>query len=182
MSMAIRKIVLLLCAVLISFVAQAQSKVVINDWQIQSTNSSIEAYTVGGPNLSFGLYCAAHQCMFYLHDSLLCRPGSKSPVLMSGINATASINLQCANINGVLFQILEPFNAVLNVIKVGGFVSFAVPIQNGSFGVSRFSLNGAPEAIKQALEEASRSKQQGIPKEAPAQPIPGTRRPQDISI
>ena len=108
---------------------------------------------------------------------------------MSGLGNAASLNMKCAQINGVLFQILEPFNTVLNEVKRDGIVSFAVPLQNGSFGVSRFSLNGGFEAIRQALQEAGNAKQSPLkpisppaPNVEPAQPVPGSKRLKDIMI
>lgn len=166
----------------------AIEKAAIGDWVVQSSPRSIEASTSTGTT-SLGMYCQADQCMFYLHDNLICHPGSKSPILMSGVGSAASLTIQCAQINGVLFQILEPFNAVLNEVKRGGIASFAVPLQNGSFGVSRFSLNGGFEAVRRALQEAGNVKQAPskpvsppTPPVQPAQPVPGSKRLQDIMI
>ena len=169
----------------------AAERQAIGDWQLQSTLNSIEASTSNG-GTSFGLYCQADQCMFYLHDTLMCQPGARSPILMSGVGNAASLSIQCTQIGGVLFQILEPFNTVFDELKKGGLVSFAVPLQNGSFGVSRFSLNGATEAVRRALQEAGKSKQTQPPVlvvppviriEPPTPPVvPGARRLQDIMI
>lgn len=189
----------------------AAEKVALGDWTVQTSPDSIEASTSVGET-SFGLYCQAGQCMFYLHDNLRCRPGLRSPTLISGTGSAASLNIQCTQINGVLFQILEPFNAVLEEVKRGGYVSFAVPLQNGTFGVSRFSLNGGFDAVKKALQEAGKNKQapqvilpapqiiqiipptlhippvpparqaQPAPPSQPIQPVPGSKRLQDIMI
>ena len=166
----------------------AIERVAIGNWIVQTSTGSIEASTSAG-STSFGMYCQSDQCMFYLHDSLRCHPGSRSPILMSGLGNAASLNMKCAQINGVLFQILEPFNTVLNEVKRDGIVSFAVPLQNGSFGVSRFSLNGGFEAIRQALQEAGNAKQSPLkpisppaPNVEPAQPVPGSKRLKDIMI
>ena len=169
----------------------AIERVAIGNWIVQTSPGSIEASTSTGAT-SFGMYCQADQCMFYLHDNLRCQPGSKSPILMSGLGNAASLTIQCAQINGVLFQILEPFNTVLNEVKRGGIVSFAAPLQNGSFGVSRFSLNGGFEAVRQALQEAGNAKQApqkpinppapNVQPVQPVQPLPGSKRLQDILI
>jgi len=167
----------------------AIEKIAIGDWVVQTSPGSIEASTSAGTT-SLGMYCQADQCMFYLHDNLRCQPGTQSPILMSGLGNAASLTTQCTQINGVLFQILEPFNTVLNEVKRGGgIVSFAVPLQNGSFGVSRFSLTGGFEAVRQALQEASNAKRVApkptapvVPPVQPAQPVPGSKRLQDIMI
>ncbi len=101
---------------------------------------------------------------------------------MSGINSTAAISLQCAQVGGTLFQILEPFNSVLEVLKAGSFVGFAVPLQNGSFGFSRFSLKGASEAIKKTLQESVNNKKPPMPEVVPPKSIPGTQSLKEILI
>ena len=183
---SMKRLYMMLLLALISANLWATEKAVIGNWVIQTSAGSIEASTSAG-STSFGMYCQSDQCMFYLHDSLRCHPGSRSPILMSGLGNAASLNMQCAQINGVLFQILEPFNTVLDEIRRGGIVSFAAPLQNSSFGVSRFSLNGGFEAVRKALQEAGNVKK-AIPKPVdptPAQPlqsVPGSRRLQDIMI
>jgi hypothetical protein len=157
MRFSLQRLCLLLIITSLSYSLWAAEKVTFGDWMVQTSPGSIEASTSVGET-SFGLYCQTDQCMFYLHDSLRCQPGAKSPTLMSGTGSAASVNIQCTQINGVLFQILEPFNVVLEEVKRGGFVSFAVPLQNGTFGVSRFSLNGGFDAVKKALQEAGKNR------------------------
>ena len=164
---------------------QAEEMTAYQDWRVQKTVISIEAYTAPNANSSFGLYCSGDQCLFYLHDALLCQPGSLSPVLMSSIQSAVSISLQCTQVGGKLFQILQPFTAVLNTLKTGGIVSFAVPLQAGTFGISSFSLAGSDEAIKQTLFEAAKSKENKewpIPQAAPKPIIPGSKKLQEIKI
>lgn len=198
MGFCLKRLYLLSVLCLFSCSLLAAEKLTLGDWVVQPTPNSIEAST-STEETSFGLYCQADQCMFYLHDTLLCQQGARSPILMSGIGNAASLNIQCTQINGVLFQILEPFNTVFDELKKGGLVSFAVPLQNGSFGVSRFSLNGATEAVRRALQEAGKSKQTQppvlvappvirieppklvIPPPTPPA-VPGARRLQDIMI
>ena len=207
MRFSLQRLCLLLIITSLSYSLWAAEKIIFGDWTVQTSPGSIEASTSVGEN-SFGLYCQADQCMFYLHDSLRCQPGAKSPTLMSGSGSAASLNIQCTQINGVFFQILEPFNAVLEEVKRGGFVSFAVPLQNGTFGISRFSLNGGFDAVKKALQEAGKNRpapqiiqiipptllipslppvrqsqpMQPTPPVQPTQPVPGSKRLQDIMI
>ena len=188
MTLSVRQGLLAILLLSLSLSLSATEKTVVGDWIVQTSPNSIEASTSAG-GTSFGLYCQGDQCMFYLHDTLRCQPGSKSPILMSGVGSAAALNMQCAQINGVLFQILEPFNTTLEVVKRGGVVSFAVPLQSGSFGVTRFSLLGGAEAIRKALYEAGRSKNNPTPivpppnvAPIPKQVVPGSRRLQDIMI
>jgi hypothetical protein len=143
------------------------------DWHVQATPNAIEAYTSPNSSTTFGLYCAGDQCMFYLRDPLLCKPGATSPILMSSIQSAAALSIKCVQINGSLFQILDPFVLVLDTIRQGGVVSFAVPLQNGTFGVTSYSSRGSNEAIKQVLKEAAQSKYKTPPKPSENTPIPG---------
>ena len=49
------------------------------------------------------------------------------------------------------FQILDSFDLVLNSLKAGDNIGFAVALQGGAFSVYRFSLSGALPAIQRAL-------------------------------
>jgi hypothetical protein len=95
--------------------------------------------------------------------------------------------MQCTQIGGNLFQILDPFDAVLNAVKVGDTIGFAVALQSGAFGVTRFSLAGATDAIKRALVEAAKSakarpKGPAAPPQTPPANAPGLRGLNDILI
>ena len=93
--------------------------------------------------------------------------------------------MQCTQIGGNLFQILDPFDAVLNAVKAGDTIGFAVALQSGAFGVTRFSLAGSTEAIRRALEEAAKAAQRPPPANpAPVPPAnsPGMRGLKDILI
>ncbi len=71
---------------------------------------------------------------------------------------------------GNLFQILDPFEAVLRATQTGEMIGFAVALQSGAFAVNRFSLVGAKPAIERVLLEATKSKfreQKRAPESAP---------------
>ena len=90
--------------------------------------------------------------------------------------------MQCTQIGKNLFQILDPFNAVLEALKAGETIGFAVALQSGAFGVTRFSLAGSGDAIRRALSEAARSSQRGSPQTQPPPKSPGTKGLKDIMI
>lgn len=152
------------------------------DWQVQTGPNSIEAYTSPNPDNSFGLYCSGDDCLFYLHNKLLCQPGGVSPALMSGVNVASSISVRCTQVNGNLFQILEPFSNVLETVRKGGIVSFSVPLQAGTFGISSFSLQGSSDAIRRTILEATKKKSAPIPQIPKSTPSPGTQKLQNIVI
>ena len=80
--------------------------------------------------------------------------------------------MQCTLVGQHYFQILDPFDQVLNEIKAGDNIGFAVALKGGAFSVYRFSLNGAMPAIQRALDEAAKKSQlrqaQPIIPQAPA--------------
>ena len=79
--------------------------------------------------------------------------------------------MECTLINGNVFQILTPFNAVLQSTQAGDSVGFAVALQSGAFAVTRFNLQGAKQAIDRVLTEAAKSNR-NEPKPAPVIPPP----------
>jgi hypothetical protein len=149
----------------------AGEKVAYQNWIVDMNGSTTEAYTANDSKSSFGVFCAADKCLFYLHQALQCQPGAKYSVLMNSTTVSTALSMQCTQIGGNLFQILDPFDAVLNAVKVGGTIGFAVALQSGAFGVTRFSLAGSTDAIRRALQEAAKAVQRP-PQPAPAVPAP----------
>jgi hypothetical protein len=181
------KKLLLSFACLLSFQAFAGEKVAYQNWIVDMNGTTTEAYTANDSKSSFGVFCAADKCLFYLHQALKCQPNAKYSVLMNSATVSTALSMQCTQIGGNLFQILDPFDAVLNAVKAGDTIGFAVALQSGAFGVTRFSLAGATDAIKRALVEASKAVQQ--PPASPSAPVqpppansPGMRGLKDILI
>lgn len=139
--------------------AWAGEKIAYQNWAIELSGKSNEAYTIGDPNTSFGSFCSSEQCLFYLRQSFNCTPGAKYSVLMNSLSVSTALTMECTPINGTLFQILSPFETVLKATQIGDSIGFAVALQSGAFAVSRFSLAGAKPAIDRLLMEAASSKQ-----------------------
>lgn len=151
--------------------AWAGDKLPYQNWTAELSGKNNEAYTIADANTSFGAFCGGEQCLFYLHQDLKCAPGAKYSVLMSSLSFSTALTMQCTLINGNMFQILTPFNAVLKATQLGESLGFAVALQSGAFAVSRFSLLGAKPAIERVLIEASISKRKEL-KEAPKLNLP----------
>jgi len=173
---------------LLSLPAIAGEKVAYQNWIVDMSGNTTEAYTANDSKSSFGVFCAADKCLFYLHQALQCQPNAKYSVLMNSATVSTALSMQCTQIGGNLFQILDPFDAVLNAVKAGDTIGFAVALQSGAFGVTRFSLAGSTEAIRRALEEAAKAAQRPPPGNpatpAPVPPAnsPGMRGLKDILI
>ncbi|MBT8614577.1 hypothetical protein G6652_08850 [Polynucleobacter paneuropaeus] len=153
-----RAFVILLMA---SSLAVAGEKIAYQDWVAELSGKTNEAYTIADPNTSFGTFCSGDQCLFYLHQSLNCTPGAKYSVLMNSSSVSTALTMECTVINGNIFQILTPFNAVLQATQAGDSIGFAVALQSGAFAVTRFSLLGAKPAIDRMFGEASGNKHKG---------------------
>ena len=154
-----------------SISALANEKLAFQNWIVESGPETTEAYTANDSNSSLGLFCGGTTCVFYLNPNLNCQPNTKNTVLMNGSTVSAAIGMQCTLVGKHYFQILESFDQVLNAIKAGGNIGFAVALQGGAFSVYRFSLNGALPAIQRALDEAAKKRQvkpeQPLPKQTP---------------
>lgn len=160
----------------------AGEKVAYQNWIVDLSGVTTEAYTANDSNSSFGLFCSGEKCLFYLHQALQCQPNAKYSVLMNSATLSSALSMQCTQIGNNVFQILDPFNAVLEALKAGETIGFAVALQSGAFGVTRFSLAGSGDAIKRALFEAARSSQRGSPQTQPPPNSPGTKGLKDIMI
>lgn len=144
--------------VVLAYQAQANERLAYQSWIVDIGSETTEAYTANDSNSSLGLFCGGATCVFYLNPNLSCQPNTKNVVLMNGVTQSASINMQCTLVGKHYFQILDPFDQVLNAVKAGGNIGFAVALQGGAFSVYRFTLNGALPALQRALDEASKKK------------------------
>ena len=154
---------------LASSLATAGEKVAYLNWTADLSGHVNEAYTINGPQSSFGMFCSTDKCLFYLHQALRCQPGEKYSVLMNSPPISAAIRMECTLIGGNLFQILEPFDQVMKGVQNGETIGFAVALQSGAFAANTFNLLGAKQAINRVMQEANQSK---LKKQNPAPAIP----------
>ena len=144
-------------------VAHANDKIAYQNWAVEIGPETTEAYTANESASTFGLFCGGTTCVFYLKPNLNCAPNTKNSVLMNTGITSAALGMQCTQIGQYYFQILDPFDVVLNALKTGDSIGFAVALQGGAFSVTRFSLQGALPAIQKAIDEAARKKMQPVP-------------------
>jgi hypothetical protein len=150
-----------------SCIAMAGENVSYQNWTVDLGGKTNEAYTIADANASLGLFCASEQCLFYLRQPLNCSPGGKYSVLMNSPSVSTALSMECTPINGNLFQILTPFDAVLRATQAGEAIGFAVALQSGAFAVTQFSLLGAKSAIDRVLAEAATNKQKQLQVQPP---------------
>jgi hypothetical protein len=137
---------------------------------LESKESVTEAYTTSESNTTFGIFCSANQCMFYVYQPTVCLPNQRYPALVGNQLQSQAIAMKCTLVGGKLFLVLEPFNTILQASQIGEQISFVVSLQSNEFITTRFSLLGARQAITQALQISS---QKAVPKVSPpVQPAP----------
>jgi hypothetical protein len=176
--MKLIKTFLALGLLLLAISARAE-RLASQNWVVDLNGQTNEAYTANDSKSSFGVFCSGEKCLFYLHQALKCEPGTKYSVLMNSQTISTALSMECTQIGGNLFQILDPFDAVLKATQAGELIGFAVALQSGAFAVTRFSLTGAKPAIERALLEAAKSKlkeQKPLPENTPKSTL------KDISI
>ena len=161
---------------------QVTQKIAFQNWMLDISGQTTEAYTANDSKSSFGVFCAGEQCLFYLHQALNCEPGTKYSVLINSQTVATALSMECTRIGGKLFQILNPFESVLRAAQAGDTIGFAVALQSGAFAVTRFSLAGAKPAIERALLEAANSKNRKTKPSKPTPPPSTNPRPKDIAI
>ena len=161
---------------------QVTQKIAFQNWMLDISGQTTEAYTANDSKSSFGVFCAGEQCLFYLHQALNCEPGTKYSVLINSQTVATALSMECTRIGGKLFQILNPFESVLRAAQAGDTIGFAVALQSGAFAVTRFSLAGAKPAIERALLEAANSKNRQTKPSTPTPPPSSNPRPKDIAI
>lgn len=155
----IQSLLLLVASVFILNSATAGEKWISQDWVLDKNGQTNEAYTINDSKSSFGLFCSGEKCLFYLHQGLKCTPGAKYSVLINSQTISTALRMECSQVGGSLFQILDPFDTVFKAMQTGQMIGFAVAVQSGAFVVNRFSLLGAKPAIDRALLEAAKVKQ-----------------------
>ena len=127
--------------------AQAQ-KLASQNWVVDLNGQKNEAYTANDSKSSFGVFCSGEKCLFYLHQALKCDPGAKYSVLMNSQAISTALSMECTQIGGNLFQILDPFEAVLKATQTGEMIGFAVALQSGAFAVTRSVWQGQNRLLK----------------------------------
>ena len=132
--------------------------IVLNGASMQSGS----AYTENGPDTGFGVACG-RLCTFYLVPPIPCVEGTEYKVLAANRTDADEIRLRCVH-SDVGDGLTADYGARIEALLTGDTISFAFPLDKGQFNISRFSLNGAKQAIAAVV---GRWQQQGGPIHAP---------------
>lgn len=165
------RLLLLLLLCLPYAVASYAANRVFGDWVVSAEAGIYETYTANDSGSTLGLLCTDTDCSFYLRAGITCENGGTYLALINSESGASSHQLSCAPLplNGrteyvIMIGDIESFaTTVLRSTTIG----FAIPMANGQFKVSRFSLRGSAKALEEVvnLQKAgtySPSKTQGI--------------------
>ncbi len=154
----------LYAAILFSIAANANAA---NDyfgkWRVFGANDGNPpmALTSNDSDNAFGQVCAedAEGCFWMiLSPNIPCKRGESSPMLGNSSSGSSQFTAHCAGayeISGTKYHryVISPFDdATAVVTESSGILSFAMPVQSGSFTVMRFDLTGSTKAISRLDE------------------------------
>jgi hypothetical protein len=125
----------------------------MGDWTLAMyADGSGEAYTSNSSGSLFGLYCAT-KCFFYLRERRDCIEGDFYPVLINFQGGADYLQMVCAKLAGLHFPVyvLNDVDKLITATSRSRQIGFAMPLEDGEFAVSRFSLNGSNRAISSLL-------------------------------
>lgn len=151
--------------VLAAVPATAQQQRQVGDWTVGVLpgNEGVLAATTNETGTTLGEYCFTGQptCTWMISARGGCEPGAKVPVLVNADAGSAGLLVQCLGGEEPFFVFTG--SAKLDaLVEQGSTLGVAFPMLQDRFRVSRFSLNGAPEAVAlmhragSALEEHGR--------------------------
>ena len=115
--------------------------IVLNGASMQSGS----AYTEDGPDAGFGVACG-QLCTFYLVSPTPCVEGTEYKVLAANRTETEEVRLRCMH-SDVGDGLTADYSARVEALLTGDTISLALPLANGKFNISRFSLDGAKPAL-----------------------------------
>jgi hypothetical protein len=138
----------------------------VKDWTFRLfDDGSARAQTLNDSGSVLGVYCvAAKNCQAYLLASTDCEENGKYPVLMNSTSGAKALDTTCTNIgtpdSKPRFALLfDDFESVVNLMFKDRVAGFSIPMADGTFKVTRFSLDGSNEAlaaVNQAITKNSK--------------------------
>lgn len=121
------------------------------DWVVSVDGGFYETYTANDSGSTLGLLCSVDVCSFYLRTGMSCEAGGSYTVLINSELGASTQKISCFPMTmkgsqeyALLIGDIESFT---NIVLGSSTVGIAVPMSNGQFKVSRFSLRGAGQAL-----------------------------------
>lgn len=130
--------------------AQSQNTMTMGtygDWRVDMSQGSAEALTSNGSGSILGVICL-ESCNVYLNNLQRCEQAALYPVMVNTATGAHTLSSACfVDDDNRHFLIFAIDDSWMRIFRAGGVVGFALPMESGEFHVSRFSLNGAAEAL-----------------------------------
>jgi len=132
------------------------------DWRIERSSAFIAALTNNPDGSLFGLLCGK-TCSYYLNTGQICDVGADYPGLLSAAEGSIPVTLRCLHVKeeGEEYSILLIDEDLTEALKGASQIGVVVPLENGQFHVSRFSMAGAAEAQRDMLNMTDKRKDTG---------------------
>jgi hypothetical protein len=130
------------------------------------------AATVNDSGGVLGQYCyrEAGSCLWLLANDINCEDGAKYPVLVNTDSGAANTTIRCVKVDGKARYVFEVFDLIDDAVRSASWFGIAFPMEDGRFQVSRFSMQGAAQAVSLMRKAA----------EASAKPASSTTKDQSL--
>lgn len=120
--------------------------VVFQDWSVEPYDGFADSWTVNESQSTLGVACGKY-CVLYLRNGARCSKGDSYPMLVSLPGGVKALDFKCYLI-GKSYYVGTPFTEEwIDWTMKGGRIGLASAMTDGTFAVSRFSLNGLVSAI-----------------------------------
>ncbi|GAD89779.1 hypothetical protein VHA01S_027_00350 [Vibrio halioticoli NBRC 102217] len=130
------------------------------DWVIDTDGSEyFYAATLNNSGHVFGKYCyfESENCMYITGVDIKCTNGNKYPALVNSDSGSMNTTLHCGGrVEGQNVLIFENFDDIEATVKKSKQLGIAIPMENGKFKVSRFSMSGSTYSIDKMTKEAEK--------------------------
>jgi len=160
----------LLAAVCLALPMWAQAQA-IGDWRIGNLDAGAGMYaaTVNETQSVLGQFCQVEgddfPCYWLLSIDIDCEPGESYIVLVNADHSAVPLEMLCAPLARANRYAFRDFDTIDSIVRSSTRIGIAFPMQSGQFQVSRFSLDGAGQAVDSMRSE--------VIKEVP--PVKGSR-------
>lgn len=127
----------------------------VNDWVVETYGQAVEAFTGNDSGSTFGLFCAKNSCFSYIDVNIKCVEDDKATFLLNSDSGASHLITDCTHLSdsdGTRYLYTFQDKVLFEAMSKGEMISFAIPLHNAQFRVVRFSLKGAVEATKKALQ------------------------------
>jgi hypothetical protein len=116
---------------------------------VMDGKEGVFAATVNDSGGVLGQYCFREtgSCVWLLANDADCEDGAKYPVLVNTDSGAANNTIRCVKVDGKARYLFENFDIIDGAVRSASWFGIAFPMKSGRFQVSRFSMQGAAQAV-----------------------------------